>query len=57
LVPFTGAGVSVDAGVPVADDLALQIARKANDAGAGVEERPEFAPFCTDVTRATGFRG
>jgi hypothetical protein len=56
-VPFTGAGVSVDAGVPVADDLALKIARTANDAGAEVEERPEFAPFCTDVTRATGFRG
>lgn len=54
LVPFTGAGVSVEAGVPAADDLALQIASKANERGAGIDERAEFEPVCSDVTRALG---
>jgi hypothetical protein len=54
LVPFTGAGVSVDAGVPIADELALPIASKANEAGAGVHERAEFEPVCAEVIRSLG---
>jgi len=57
LVLFTGAGVSVDAGVPIADNLALRIAANANEAGARVEERAEFEAVCSDVSRSLGREG
>lgn len=53
IVPFTGAGVSADAGVPVADELALLIASSANDRDAGIV-RNDFAGVCADVTAALG---
>jgi len=54
VVPFTGAGVSADAGVPVADKLALLIADGTNDRGATVDRVEDFAAVCGAVTNALG---
>lgn len=54
VVPFTGAGVSADAGVPVADKLALLIADGANDRGATVDRVEDFGAVCGAVTNALG---
>jgi hypothetical protein len=54
VVPFTGAGVSADAGVPVADKLALLIAEAASELGAEVDRVEDFATVCAAVTDALG---
>ena len=54
IVPFVGAGLSVNAGIPFADPLALQIAAKANESGASVAQRADFRAVCDDVAEALG---
>jgi NAD-dependent SIR2 family protein deacetylase len=48
-VPFIGAGLSVEAGVPAAEPMAQLIAEKANERGATVDVRSAFAEVCADV--------
>ena len=54
IVPFVGAGLSVEAGIPFADRFALDIAESANERGAGVEVREDFGAVCADVAAALG---
>jgi len=49
VVTFIGAGLSVEAGVPAAAPMAQLIAEKANELGAAVDVRPDFARVCADV--------
>jgi hypothetical protein len=48
-VPFIGAGLSVEAGVPAAEPMAQLVAEKANERGATVDVRSAFAEVCADV--------
>lgn len=49
VVPFIGAGLSVEAGVPAADPLPRMLAEKANERGAAIDVRPDFAVVCTEI--------
>jgi hypothetical protein len=43
VVPFIGAGLSVEAGVPAADPLGSILAERANERGAAIDVRPVAA--------------
>jgi hypothetical protein len=49
VVPFIGAGLSVEAGVPAADPLGRILAERANERGAAIDVRPDFAAVCREV--------
>src|SRR6476660_3282458 len=50
VLPFVGAGVSVDAGFPPAAGLALLIAHQARVEGVDVPEGADFTTVCNLVT-------
>jgi hypothetical protein len=50
VLPFIGAGVSVNAGVPAAADLARLIAARARTEGIDVAENASFAEVCAAVS-------
>ena len=54
VLPFIGAGVSVDAGVPIAHELGTQIAAKANAEGARVDQDAGFTDVCNAVSEQLG---
>jgi hypothetical protein len=55
ILPFVGAGVSVDAGVPAAADLARLIAARAREDGADISELElGFSEVCSTVTAQLG---
>src|SRR4051794_9542393 len=53
-LPFIGAGVSVNAGVPAANELARLIAARARAEGAEVAEDAGFAEVCAAVSAQRG---
>lgn len=50
ILPFVGAGVSVDAGVPAAAELAPLITQRARDSGADIPDGADFTTVCALVT-------